>query len=163
MTEIGERGVNLSGGQKSRISLARAIYSDKDIYILDDPLNTLDVNVGLNIINNCLVGYLKGKTILMATNELQYLSYSDKVLFMEEGKIKWIGKYEDLEKEKFFKDFSYKIKNIKNENKIKNEELNLNENDNKKNNQIKKIIQDEKKFSGNIDKSVYFSYFNYIG
>jgi ABC-type multidrug transport system fused ATPase/permease subunit len=82
---------------------------------------------------------------------------------MEEGKIKWIGKYEDLEKEKFFKDFSYKIKNIKNENKIKNEELNLNENDNKKNNQIKKIIQDEKKFSGNIDKSVYFSYFKYIG
>ena len=163
LTEIGERGVNLSGGQKSRISLARAIYSDKDIYILDDPLNTLDVNVGLNIINNCLVGYLKGKTILMATNELQYLSYSDKVLFMEEGKIKWIGKYEDLEKEKFFKDFSYKIKNIKNENKIKNEELNLNENDNKKNNQIKKIIQDEKKFSGNIDKSVYFSYFKYIG
>ena len=99
--------------------MARAIYSDKDIYILDDPLNALDVNVGLNIINNCLVGYLKGKTILMATNELQYLSYADKVLFMEDGKIKWIGKYEDLEKEKFFKEFSYKIKNIKNEIKIK--------------------------------------------
>ena len=163
LTEIGERGVNLSGGQKSRISLARAIYSDKDIYILDDPLNALDVNVGLNIINNCLVGYLKGKTILMATNELQYLSYADKVLFMEDGKIKWIGKYEDLEKEKFFKEFSYKIKNIKNENKNKNEEINLNDNDNKKNNQIKKIIQDEKKFTGNIDKSVYFSYFKYIG
>ena len=45
-TEIGERGVNLSGGQKQRISLARALYSDRDIYILDDPLSAVDSHVG---------------------------------------------------------------------------------------------------------------------
>ncbi|KAA6314070.1 MAG: hypothetical protein EZS28_055646, partial [Streblomastix strix] len=45
-TAIGEKGVNLSGGQKARIQLARAVYSDKDIYILDDPLSAVDAHVG---------------------------------------------------------------------------------------------------------------------
>ena len=45
-TKIGERGINISGGQKARISLARAVYSDSDIYLLDDPLSALDPQVG---------------------------------------------------------------------------------------------------------------------
>ena len=45
-TRIGERGINISGGQKARISLARAVYSDSDIYLLDDPLSALDPKVG---------------------------------------------------------------------------------------------------------------------
>lgn len=45
MTEIGEQGINLSGGQKQRLSLARAIYSDADLYLLDDPLSALDAEV----------------------------------------------------------------------------------------------------------------------
>lgn len=45
-TQIGEKGVNLSGGQKARISLARALYSNKDIYLLDDILSAVDVHVG---------------------------------------------------------------------------------------------------------------------
>ena len=45
-TEIGEKGINLSGGQKARISLARALYSDRDIYLLDDVLSAVDVHVG---------------------------------------------------------------------------------------------------------------------
>ena len=46
MTEIGEKGINLSGGQKQRVSLARAVYSNRDIYLLDDPLSAVDSNVG---------------------------------------------------------------------------------------------------------------------
>lgn len=45
-TEIGEKGVNLSGGQKARISLARALYSQADVYLLDDPLSAVDPQVG---------------------------------------------------------------------------------------------------------------------
>ena len=45
LTEIGERGVNLSGGQKARVSLARAVYADRDIILMDDPISALDSNV----------------------------------------------------------------------------------------------------------------------
>ena len=49
MTLVGERGVSLSGGQKARVSLARAIYFDADIYLLDDPLSAVDSAVGRHI------------------------------------------------------------------------------------------------------------------
>ena len=48
LTEIGEKGVNLSGGQKARISLAKAMYCDNDIYIMDDPISASDAHVGKN-------------------------------------------------------------------------------------------------------------------
>ncbi len=50
-TMIGEKGVNLSGGQRTRVSLARALYSDSDIYLFDDPLSSLDVQVAKKIYN----------------------------------------------------------------------------------------------------------------
>lgn len=45
MTEIGAQGINLSGGQKQRLSIARAMYSDADLFLLDDPLSALDAEV----------------------------------------------------------------------------------------------------------------------
>ncbi|KHJ93660.1 ABC transporter, ATP-binding protein [Oesophagostomum dentatum] len=52
LTEIGEKGINLSGGQKARISLARAVYQDFDVYLLDDPLSAVDAHVGKHIFDN---------------------------------------------------------------------------------------------------------------
>ena len=52
LTEIGEKGVNLSGGQKQRVSLARAVYSNRDVYLLDDPLSAVDAHVGKHIFEN---------------------------------------------------------------------------------------------------------------
>ena len=60
-TEIGERGITISGGQKARISLARAVYSDADIYLLDDPLSAVDPDVATKIFKKCINGYLKDK------------------------------------------------------------------------------------------------------
>ena len=54
-TQIGERGINISGGQKARVSLARAVYSDADIYLLDDPLSALDHKVGKEIFEKCII------------------------------------------------------------------------------------------------------------
>ncbi|XP_015763412.1 PREDICTED: multidrug resistance-associated protein 4-like [Acropora digitifera] len=62
MTRVGERGIVLSGGQRARVELARAVYSDADIYLLDDPLSAVDSNVGQHIFHNCINTLLDGKT-----------------------------------------------------------------------------------------------------
>uniref|UniRef100_A0A8C3YJJ1 ATP-binding cassette sub-family C member 5 n=1 Tax=Catagonus wagneri TaxID=51154 RepID=A0A8C3YJJ1_9CETA len=96
LTEIGERGANLSGGQRQRISLARALYSDRDIYILDDPLSALDAHVGNHIFNSAIRKHLKSKTVLFITHQLQYLADCDEVIFMKEGCITERGTHEEL-------------------------------------------------------------------
>uniref|UniRef100_A0A4X1UUX8 ATP-binding cassette sub-family C member 5 n=1 Tax=Sus scrofa TaxID=9823 RepID=A0A4X1UUX8_PIG len=96
LTEIGERGANLSGGQRQRISLARALYSDRDIYILDDPLSALDAHVGNHIFNSAIQKHLKSKTVLFITHQLQYLADCDEVIFMKEGCITERGTHEEL-------------------------------------------------------------------
>ena len=70
MTEVGSKGVTLSGGQKARIALARAVYSDSDIYLLDDPLSAVDSHVGHRIWSEVIMEYLisKGKTIIIASH-----------------------------------------------------------------------------------------------
>lgn len=67
MSEIGEKGINLSGGQKARISMARAVYKNTDIIVLDDPLSALDVHVGKRVFKSCLKSFCKDKTIIMVT------------------------------------------------------------------------------------------------
>ena len=65
---VGERGITLSGGQKARISLARAVMQMKDTYLLDDPLSAVDAEVGSKIFFDCILGMLKGKTIVLVTH-----------------------------------------------------------------------------------------------
>ena len=67
-TIIGERGVNVSGGQKARIALARAIYKDADIYLLDDPLSAVDPEVAKQIMDRCINGVLKKKCVFIVTH-----------------------------------------------------------------------------------------------
>ena len=172
LTEIGEKGVNLSGGQKARISLARAMYCDNDIYSLDDPISALDAHVGKNIMNNCIVGYLKGKTIILATHALQYAAFADKIYYMKNGEINWEGNYNELIKQNFYSLFAEKInsklnKDKENENKSENDEdnitnLKIDQKDLNKG-KIERITKDEKKEVGKINKQVFFSYFSYIG
>ena len=99
-TEIGEKGINLSGGQKARISFSRALYSDADIYLLDDPLSAVDADVGNVMFYKGMKEMLKGKTILLATHQTQYLKDCDLVIVMDTGtigtSIRAIGSYEDL-------------------------------------------------------------------
>ncbi|CAL8404057.1 unnamed protein product [Boreogadus saida] len=95
-TEIGERGVNLSGGQKQRISLARAVYSDRDIFLLDDPLSAVDAHVGKHIFEECIKGELVGKSIILVTHQPQYMQFCDNVLLLDEGEILEAGRHEEL-------------------------------------------------------------------
>lgn len=68
-----EKGINLSGGQKQRVSLARAVYSDADIYLLDDPLSAVDAHVARFLVEKCLLGILREKTVVLVTHQLQFV------------------------------------------------------------------------------------------
>lgn len=95
-TEIAERGANLSGGQKQRVSLARAVYHKSDIVLMDDPLSAVDQNVGKHIFDQCIRGYLAGRTVIIVTHQLQYLHRCDKIVMLQSGKIAYQGTYQEL-------------------------------------------------------------------
>lgn len=96
-TEIGERGINLSGGQKARICLARAVYSDVDILLMDDPLSALDSNVRKNVFQEVIQGLCRKKTRILITHVVDFLHFSDRIVIMENGRISAIGTYKELE------------------------------------------------------------------
>ncbi|KAJ9526631.1 hypothetical protein QJQ45_017605 [Haematococcus lacustris] len=95
-TEIGEKGVNLSGGQKHRVALARAAYSGADIYLLDDPLSAVDAHVGRHLFDMCLCGLLAGSTRILVTHQLQYVDAADVVVVMSDGKVADLGTHKEL-------------------------------------------------------------------
>uniref|UniRef100_A0A8H8CI96 Multidrug resistance-associated ABC transporter n=1 Tax=Psilocybe cubensis TaxID=181762 RepID=A0A8H8CI96_PSICU len=96
-TEIGEKGITLSGGQKARVSLARAAYSQSDIVLLDDPLSAVDAYVGKNILEQCLLqGPLATRTRILVTHALHVLHTTDYIYVMDHGKIVEQGTYNDL-------------------------------------------------------------------
>uniref|UniRef100_A0A8C7UG21 Multidrug resistance-associated protein 4 n=1 Tax=Oncorhynchus mykiss TaxID=8022 RepID=A0A8C7UG21_ONCMY len=81
---IGDRGATLSGGQKARVSLARAVYQDADIYLLDDPLSAVDAEVGKHLFEQCICGLLRKKPRILVTHQLQYLKAADQILVLKE-------------------------------------------------------------------------------
>ena len=96
MTRVGERGIVLSGGQRARVELARAVYSDADIYLLDDPLSAVDSKVGQHIFYNCINTLLDGKTRLMITHNLQVLNEVKNIVFMKNGEKTTEGSFSAL-------------------------------------------------------------------
>ncbi|KAL7702961.1 multidrug resistance protein E [Lotmaria passim] len=92
-TEIGERGINLSGGQKARVSLARAVYADRDVYVLDDPLSALDAHVGERVMRECVCGALARKTRVLATHQVSAAAYADYVVLLQDGRVAFQGTY----------------------------------------------------------------------
>ncbi|KAI9591578.1 multi drug resistance-associated protein MRP [Syncephalis fuscata] len=88
-TEIGEKGINLSGGQKARVSLARAVYAMADIYLLDDTLSAVDSHVGRHIFNHVIgpKGLLKNRARIFVTHALQYVHDADQVMMLRDGRV----------------------------------------------------------------------------
>ncbi|XP_037923052.1 probable multidrug resistance-associated protein lethal(2)03659 [Hermetia illucens] len=95
-TIVGERGASLSGGQKARISLARAVYRKAGIYLLDDPLSAVDTHVGKHLFEQCMREYLRDHIVILVTHQLQFLQQADKIIILEHGKVSAIGTYSEL-------------------------------------------------------------------
>ncbi|KAH9130242.1 hypothetical protein LEN26_008716, partial [Aphanomyces euteiches] len=119
-TEIGERGINLSGGQKARVSLARAMYHRRaDVYLLDDPLSALDVHVANAVFEQSIKGLLRGKTtILVLNSHYHFLPNADRVLVMENGSVVGDGKFDKLKV-----DFPHLLSFVEKENQLRGHEI----------------------------------------
>ena len=95
-TEIGEKGINLSGGQKARVSLARAVYSEAEIILMDDPISALDANAKKKIFKEVFQGLLKNKTRILVTHAVDFLHLVDHLIIMKDGKIQAQGTMKTL-------------------------------------------------------------------
>ena len=87
LTEIGEGGINISGGQKVRVSIARAAYADCDVYLLDDILSAVDVHVGWHLITRLVHGLLAHKTVVLVTHHTHFLREADHIVQLKHGRI----------------------------------------------------------------------------
>ncbi|XP_059695210.1 ATP-binding cassette sub-family C member 4 isoform X3 [Haemorhous mexicanus] len=96
LTVIGDRGATLSGGQKARVNLARAVYQDADIYLLDDPLSAVDAEVGRHLFEKCICQALNQKISVLVTHQLQYLRAAHQILILKDGKMVGKGTYAEF-------------------------------------------------------------------
>ncbi|XP_051154777.1 probable multidrug resistance-associated protein lethal(2)03659 isoform X2 [Leptopilina boulardi] len=159
-TIIGEKGTTLSGGQRARISLARAVYADVDIYLFDDPLSAVDAHVGRSIFKNCICQFLDGKTRILVTHQLQYLQNVDNIYVLNNGYVEMNGTVNEL-KNSNHEFLSFLQNDDNNELNIVNEKIDetLNQNN-------ETIISEEEREAiaeytqtGKVSKKVFYDYF----
>ena len=127
LTEIGEKGINLSGGQKARVCLARAVYKRPDIILMDDPISALDTHTRKQIFKDVFQGLLKDSTRVLVTHAVDFVHLADKIIIMDQGKITAQGTYEELKNNEYMihiQDIHQKNKDeLKKANQKANEEL----------------------------------------
>lgn len=95
-TEIGERGITVSGGQKQRLNIARAIYFNAELVLMDDPLSAVDAHVGRHIMDKAICGLLKDRCRILATHQLHVLSRCDRIVVMDKGRIHAVDTFDNL-------------------------------------------------------------------
>ncbi|XP_068132528.1 cystic fibrosis transmembrane conductance regulator isoform X2 [Hyperolius riggenbachi] len=106
-TVLGEGGITLSGGQRARISLARAVYKDADLYLLDSPFSYLDLFTEKEIFENCVCKLMANKTRILVTSKLEQLKKADKILILHEGSCYFYGTFAELQDQR--PDFSSQL------------------------------------------------------
>ncbi|TFK49961.1 multidrug resistance-associated ABC transporter [Heliocybe sulcata] len=172
-TEIGEKGINLSGGQKARVSLARAAYARADIVLLDDVLSAVDAWVGKSILDHCLLeGPLSGATRVLVTHALHVLDKVDYIYVMDRGVISEQGTFEELSKngvlfsrimeEYGHSDTKAQSEDIGNEKSIYQTDVKM-EGASKGDTSAEALMQAEERVTGAVKAETYTKYFGYVG
>ncbi|XP_074640753.1 ATP-binding cassette sub-family C member 10-like [Tubulanus polymorphus] len=153
-TEVGENGVTLSGGQKARISLARAVYQDKDIYLLDDPFAAVDAHVAQHIYEFCIMGLLRDKTRILCTHHTYLLHQADMIVIMNNGTIVQTGSPSQV----FGSTVIKELKLLEEEDVYSHDEENL-----VKPSEAPSLMQEEERESGVVQLHVYRAYWKAVG
>ncbi|KAJ8929233.1 hypothetical protein NQ314_018112 [Rhamnusium bicolor] len=175
-TIVGDRGVNLSKGQQSRINLARAVYKESDIYLLDDCLSAVDTHVNKFVFKHCIKEFLKDKIVILVTHNINHIKevYGKNVLFVEDGSTLSLEKQKQtLDKRITYYiddvDFNYfegeeetdEVKQSEEEDEIEDEDTQL-----LKANGIQEPVKNfyhEELKPGKVSLSVYVKYYKYTG
>ncbi|CAL8080361.1 unnamed protein product [Orchesella dallaii] len=95
-TPVGDSGVTLSGGQRIRLTLARAVYQNYNVYFLDDIFSAVDYKVAHHLYNKCVMGTLRDKTRIVCTHHVRFLQHADWILVMDKGKVVSQGLPKDI-------------------------------------------------------------------
>ena len=150
-TIVGDRGATLSGGQKARVSLARAIYADKSVLLLDDPLSAVDPEVSEHIFKSIKK---LNKTVVLVTHQLRFLNEVDKVLVLIEGKQMFFGTYKELKEREDLQEYLGEL-------------LSSHSSSHKESQSVQHVseetfeVEEEEKASGAIPFGVYSKYLKY--
>ncbi|XP_049853484.1 probable multidrug resistance-associated protein lethal(2)03659 [Schistocerca gregaria] len=165
-TLVGDRGIMLSGGQKARVNLARAVYRKADIYLLDDPLSAVDPHVARNLFDQCITGLLKNSICILVTHQIQFLHHVDEIIILQDGVVQAKGSYSELQVSGL--DFT-KLMNSEIQDKSAEEDSRP-EDEIEKQDSIERMVSVEEvsapqqeaelRTSGGVRNSVYLSYFS---
>ncbi|CAG9312990.1 unnamed protein product [Blepharisma stoltei] len=157
---IGDNGAALSGGQKARLSLARALYSNKDIMLLDDPLSAVDAKVSSSIFKNCIKEFLKDHAVILISHHIHLIPEADKILVLSQGKQIFFGEYQEFQERHDISHYVGELNTLKNAKEnwdIKsNNELMIEE----KPEMAETVIEEENDLAP-ISLKTYYKYFSY--
>ncbi|EFC39720.1 predicted protein [Naegleria gruberi] len=165
-SEIGYSGINLSLGQKHRIGLARACYSNSDIILMDSSLNSIDARLCKKIFRDCIMDYLKDRTRILITHSLQLLKMADEVIVLQQGEIVAKGPLKDIMDSY---DFSKLITEDDNNEKSEESSPEISEEKPKSKTTEKgseskgKLVLNEERTTGNISWGIFYDYLKEYG
>ncbi len=163
-TEVGERGITLSGGQKQRISLARAIYSDSDIYVIDDALSALDPEISSRIFVSVFQTYLSSKTRILALHALSLRPLFTSLLFLKAGNLIASGSLQEVEENVDFQVFiAHESNDKKGQPDAPKELINSNKKVDLKESDVQQIENNEKFTKGQVGARTYLMYLKAAG
>lgn len=180
MTILGEKGITLSGGQRARVGLARGIYAgllpllatdgnvqpkpasnNQGIIIMDDPLSALDARTGASVFQNAILQGLGGLSRVLVTHQVHVLQLCDRIVWMEHGKIKAVGSFQEMmEEEAGFRDFvgeKTQLEDDKSEDSLQKTEFSTESGPDRPG---EEVMQDEERGAHKVPLSLYSVYMN---